>query len=68
MAEETYLFSCGRYFNARIGNKLDFIDGVDNISMLNVLDTGTNGHCEPFIDFLMGTELCIFNGRVNGKK
>ena len=58
---------CGGDFNARIGNKLDYIDGIDSIPRRQVLENDINKHCEPFIDFLIWAKLCIINGRVQGK-
>ena len=49
------------------GEKLDFIEGVDNIAVRNVLDRETNKHSDSFIEFLLGTKMCIINGRVQGK-
>ena len=44
------VFICGD-FNSRCGNKPDFIEGIDEIPMRNVIEFTFNEYSEKFIDF-----------------
>ena len=55
---------CGD-FNARIGALHDYIPNIDNISIRKSIDSHVNNHGKSFIDFLLETNFCILNGRVN---
>ena len=50
--------------NSRVGNKVDFVEHVDDLSKRHITDHVTNSHGETFIDFLLESKLCILNGRV----
>ena len=50
--------------NARVGNKLDFVDGVDDIPKRVVIDDRISGHGDALLDFCHETKLCIVNGRI----
>ena len=39
-------------FNARIGDKYDYIKYVDSIETHTPIDNRVNSYCETFIDFL----------------
>ena len=53
-------------FNARIGDKLDYIHGVDNeIPHRVALDKYVNKHGEAFLEFLNESKCCTINGRIN---
>ena len=57
---------CGD-FNARIGALHDYIPNIDNISIRKSIDSHVNNHGKSFIDFLLETNFCILNGRVNAE-
>ena len=54
---------CGD-FNARVGNKSDYVESVDELPQRVVLDTVTNDHGQSLINFCLLTNMCIVNGRV----
>ena len=54
---------CGD-FNSRIGEESDYIMGVDNIPVRNVIDATSNKHGDHLLEFLIDCNLCIVNGRV----
>ena len=56
------LYICGD-FNARCGDNLDYIVGVDTIPDRQVMDYVFNQHGQILCDFLHGTDLCMLNGR-----
>ena len=64
LASNTDLFVLCGDFNARIGTKIDFIKGIDNISPRKSIDQTVNGHGNVFIEFLLESKLCVLNGRV----
>ena len=51
-------------FNARIGNKQDSINYVDNIGNRVNIDNSVNSYCDSFLEFLKDAKLCTVNGRV----
>lgn len=53
---------CGD-FNIRIGNHDDFIPGVDDVIVRNVVDFKTNQYYDTFLDFLISTNFCVLNGK-----
>ena len=53
---------CGD-LNSRIGTESDFIEGVDNVSIRQVIDTTANKYGDFLLDFLIDCNLCIVNGR-----
>ncbi len=57
------VYMCGDV-NGRLGNKQDYIKGIDNISDRQVLDKTTNNHGDSLLEFLMDTKMCIVNGRI----
>ena len=57
------LFICGD-FNSRIGDKLDYIEEVDNCSKRISLDKCLNKNGENFLEFLKNSNSVVVNGRV----
>ena len=55
---------CGD-FNSRIGNSMDYIEGVDYIDERQVLDYERNQYGDHFIELLLSASCCILNGRNN---
>ena len=51
-------------FNARIGNRLDFIEHMDLLKKRHVLDKTINSYCDSFLEFIKDIKMCIVNGRV----
>ena len=51
-------------FNARIGDKCDYIKYVDSIKTCTPIDNRANSYCELFIDFLKHVKLCTLNGKI----
>ena len=58
---------CGD-FNARIGERCDYIEDVDELPPRIVLDKVVNNHGELFIDFLRDIKMCVLNGRFQSTK
>jgi len=56
------LYICGD-FNARCGNIQDFIEGVDNVQIRNVIDDVSNRNGDLLIEFLVDCNMCMLNGR-----
>ena len=54
--------------NARVGNKFDFVDGIDEIPKRIPIDLQTSGHGEALLDFCNETKFCIINGRIQPLK
>ncbi len=50
-------------FNSRLGNKKDFIEGVDVIADREVIDHKLNGYSDLFCDFLSSASCIVLNGR-----
>lgn len=53
---------CGD-FNSRCGDESDFIEGVDSIPARNVIDFACNEYSDVFIEYLVGANFCMLNGR-----
>ncbi len=51
-------------FNARIGDRNDFIAGVDEVPERHNIDDTVNKHGEDFIAFLQESKTAVINGRV----
>ncbi len=50
--------------NSRIGSKKNYVQNSDNIPLRKVIHYTSNKHGEEFIDFLLGSKMCILNGRI----
>ena len=59
-------FICGD-LNGRLGDREDFIAGVDEVSERDVIDFTANGYGDALLEFLWSTNCCILNGRNNSK-
>ena len=59
-------FICGD-LNGRLGDREDFIAGVDEVSERDVIDFTVNGYGDALLEFLWSTNCCILNGRNNSK-
>jgi hypothetical protein len=57
----------GGDFNAKIGDRKDFIEDIDIIKDREVIDDKVNKHGESLLEFLKGNKLCVLNGRLSGK-
>ena len=55
---------CGD-FNSRIGHLRDYIPGADDVPLREVIDGTVNLYADLFLDFAIGAELCVLNGRSN---
>ena len=62
--EDVDFIILGGDFNAKIGDKVDFIPDIDVIPERVVLDNSNNKHGESFIDFLLANKMCVINGRI----
>ncbi len=59
---EGQFFVCGD-FNSRLGDRQDFIIGVDDVPDREVIDLTRNHYGELFCDFLVNVNCCVLNGR-----
>ena len=59
-----HIYLCGD-FNARVGNKVDFIPDIDNLPPRRNIDTQSNTFGDALIDFLKDTKFAILNGRIS---
>jgi hypothetical protein len=57
------LYSCGD-LNSRLGDKQDYVKGVDPLFDRQVLDKYSNKHGEAFHEFLIDSKMCLINGRI----
>lgn len=60
--EVDMFYICGD-FNSRCADKLDYVDGVDNIPGRRVVDHRTNGYGDLLCEFLISANCCMLNGR-----
>ena len=59
-------YICGD-FNSRLGENVDYIEGVDDIPPRVALDTRKNGYGDLLCEFLLSANMCVLNGRNGGK-
>jgi hypothetical protein len=59
---QSLLYTTGD-FNGRIGDKHDYIPGVDDIPVRHVVDFVSNSHGNVLCNFLINTNCCVLNGR-----
>ena len=62
---DTY-FVCGD-LNSRIGNKKDYIEGIDCVNDRKSIDSTCNSHGENFLDFFKDSNSLILNGRITSE-
>ncbi len=60
-----YFIMCGD-LNARCGDEQDFIEGVDEVEMREIIDGRKNSYGDFFIDFLINSNCVMLNGRCDG--
>ena len=58
------VYLCGD-LNSRLGDKQDYIKGIDNITDRQILDKSYNKHGEAFYEFLTDSKMCVINGRIS---
>ena len=51
--------------NGRIGQRLDFIEEVDDVPPRTPIDLQFRGHGEAIIEFCTETKVCVVNGRIS---
>ncbi len=51
--------------NARISDKKDYIEGIDDLPPRVNIDEGINDHGKSFINFLLQTNMCVVNGQID---
>ncbi len=56
---------CGD-LNARCGDEQDFIEGVDEVEMREIMDGRKNSYGDMFLDFLININCVMLNGRCGG--
>ena len=60
-------YICGD-LNSRLGNKTDFISGIDNLDEREILDVVRNSHGAALHEFLLDSRFCVVNGRISPEK
>ena len=60
-------YICGD-FNSRLGDLVDYIEGVDEVPPRDILDFSKNAHGQYFCNFLIDSNCCVLNGRVDPQK
>ena len=60
--EKGMIFICGDV-NSRCGEEVDFIEGIDDLPLRDVVDFKRNEYCDILIQFLIDANFCILNGR-----
>jgi hypothetical protein len=63
---EGLMYICGD-FNARCGDEIDYVEGVDQVCPREVVDHVTNKYVDLFTEFMIDCNICMCNGRINGK-
>ena len=53
---------CGD-FNGRIGDRADYIEGIDSLPERKIMDFTVNSHGESLLEFLLCSSMCVLNGR-----
>jgi hypothetical protein len=52
-------------FNSRIGDRPDFIEGIDNVPERDIIDTKQNAYSDLFCEFLISANCVVLNGTSN---
>ncbi|CAG2234439.1 unnamed protein product [Mytilus edulis] len=60
------LYICGD-FNSRCGDAQDFIEGVDNVQIREIVDSVSNRNGDLLIEFLVDCNMCMVNGRIGSQ-
>ena len=60
-------YICGD-FNSRLGDLVDYIEGVNEVPPRDILDFSKNAHGQHFCNFLTDSNCCVLNGRVDPQK
>ena len=63
---EGNIYVCGD-FNSRCGESSDYIEGVDDVIEREIIDYSSNHYGDLLLSFLIDCNLCMLNGRTNGK-
>ncbi len=57
-----YMYMCGD-LNSRIGDMVDYIEGIDSISERHVIDFDINSYGDNLIEFPTNSSSCVVNSR-----
>ncbi|VDI58181.1 Hypothetical predicted protein [Mytilus galloprovincialis] len=60
------LYICGD-FNSRCGDAQDFMKGVDNVQIREIVDSVSNRNGDLLIEFLVDCNMCMVNGRIGSQ-
>ena len=60
-------YICGD-FNSRLGDLVDYIEGVDDLPQKDILDFSKTAHGQSFCNYLIDSNCCILNGRIDTQK
>ena len=55
-------------FNARVGEKLDFIEGIDEVCRRFSIDKTKNKHGDALLEICTGLKMALINGRITPEK
>ena len=62
--DDDVILMCGDY-NARVGQKCDYVETIDELPSRSVIDTTCNDHGISPINFCVQSKMCIINGRIS---
>ena len=54
-------------YSSRVGDRQEFIEGVDDLCEREIIDTKENAYSDIFVDFLVSANCVMLNGRDNIK-
>ena len=60
-------YICGD-FNSRLGDLVEYIEGVDEVPPKDILDFSKNAHGQYFLKFFIDSNCCVINVRVDPQK
>ena len=52
-------------YNSLVGDRQEFIEGVDELCEREIIDTNENAYSDIFVDFLVNSNCVMLNGRNN---
>ena len=55
-------------YNSRVGDRQDFVEGIDKLCEREIIDTKKNAYSDIFVDFLVSANCVMLHGRDNIKK